>query len=92
MKIKGSSDFHRGLSVTFTGIKAGVNIRKLRGKRSRYCLDYSSSNSHVCGCGFPVGRTSWECPNGYVIESVHTCDWAGGYYGRGYLSIVIRAT
>ena len=54
MKITATSKFHGTLSTTFTGCKEGINIRRLRGPRSKYCLDYSHTNSHVCGCGYPA--------------------------------------
>ena len=86
MKAIAESDFHRGLAVTFTGLQAGVNIRKLRGPRSRYCLDYSN-NSHVCGCGFPVTRTTWNVPEGWRVLDVWECGPKGEEYGRGYIRI-----
>jgi hypothetical protein len=88
MKATATSEFHGNLSVTFTGLKEGINIRKLRGPRSNYCLDCSSSNSHVCGCGFPLSRTRWELPEDvYLLRHAEECGPNGENYGRGYICI-----
>ena len=87
MKATANSDFHQSLSVSFVGLKAGANIRQLRGPRARYCLDYSSNNSHVCGCGFPVTRTTWHVPEGWRLLNVWECGHDGREYGRGYIRI-----
>lgn len=88
MKAIATSQFHGNLSVTFTGLKEGVNIRKLRGPRSNYCLDYSNNNSHVCGCGFPLSRTAWELPEGWYLSRHATeCGSSGEEYGRGSIRI-----
>lgn len=84
MKITATSEFHGTLSTTFTRCKEGINIKRLRGPRSKYCLDYSNSNSHVCGCGYPVSRTSWEAGK-FGVESVAECGADGDGYGRGYI-------
>jgi hypothetical protein len=70
MKITATSQFHGTLSVSFVGCKEGINIRRLRGPRSRFCLDYTNSNSHVCGCGYPVSRTAWDAGEKYGVEGV----------------------
>jgi hypothetical protein len=85
MKITATSEFHRTLSTTFTGCKEGVNVRRLRGPRLRYCLDYSTPNSHVCGCGYPVSRTSWDAGGKWGVENVAECGADGGCYGKGYI-------
>lgn len=84
MKVTARSTFHPELSVSFTGCKEGLNIRRLRGPRSRYCLDYSHTNSHVCGCGYPVSRTSWDAGK-FGVENVAECGADGDIYGRGYI-------
>jgi len=88
MKITATSEFHGTLSTTFVGCKEGVNVKRLRGPRSKYCLDYSNSNSHVCGCGYPVSRTSWEAGK-YGVENVSECGKDGDGYGRGYLRFTV---
>jgi hypothetical protein len=87
MKVTAQSEFHPNLSVTFSGLEVGTNIRRLRGPRSRYCLDYSSNNTHVCGCGFPVGRTKWHLPEDWRVLNVWECGPSGDEYGRGYIRI-----
>ena len=87
MKITAQSEFHPGLQVTFTGLVEGINIRQLRGSRLRYCLDYSNNNTHVCGCGFPVGRTKWHLPECWRILNVWECGPKGEEGGRGYIRI-----
>lgn len=87
MKVTAQSEFHPNLSVTFSGLEVGANIRRLRGPRSRYCLDYSSNNTHVCGCGFPVGRTKWHLPEGWRVLNVCECGPKGEEYGQGYIRI-----
>jgi len=89
MRITATSTFHGTLSTTFTGCKEGLNIRRLRGPRSKYCLDYSDSNSHVCGCGYPVSRTSWDAGEGWGVENVRECGADGDVYGRGYIRFEI---
>lgn len=85
MKITARSTFHPSLSVSFTGCKEGLNVRRLRGPRSRYCLDYSHTNSHVCGCGYPVSRTSWDAGEKYGVENISECGADGDCYGSGYI-------
>ena len=85
MRITATSKFHNTLQCTFTGCKEGVNIRRLRGPRSKYCLDYSNSNSHVCGCGYPVSRTLWDAGEKYGVENISECGPDGDCYGRGYI-------
>jgi len=85
MKITATSTFHEMLSVSFAGCKEGINIRRLRGPRSKYCLDYSHANSHVCGCGFPVSRTIWDAGDTYGIANVSECGPDGDRYGKGYI-------
>jgi len=85
MKITATSEFHGTLSTTFTGCKEGLNVRRLRGPRSRYCLDYSHTNSHACGCGYPVSRTSWDAGENFEVENVAECGANGDVYGRGYI-------
>jgi len=85
MKITATSEFHPSLSISFAGCKEGLNIRRLRGPRSKYCLDYSNSNSHVCGCGYPVSRTSWDAGENFKVENVSECGADGDIYGRGYI-------
>ena len=89
MKITATSTFHGTLSTTFTGCREGLNIRRLRGPRSRYCLDYSDSNSHVCGCGYPVSWTSWDAGDKFEVENVAECGADGDIYGRGYIRFEI---
>ena len=80
------SHFHGdGLNVTFTRCRKGLNIRRLRGPRRRYCLDYSNTNTHVCGCGFPVSRTLWDAGEKYGVENISECGADGDCYGRGYI-------
>jgi len=85
MKITATSEFHGTLSVSFAGCKEGINIRRLRGPRSNYCLDYSHANSHVCGCGYPVSRTIWDAGDTYGVENVSECGPDGDFQGRGYI-------
>lgn len=86
MRITATSQFHSSaLSVTFTGCVEGINIRRLRGPRSKYCLDYSNSNSYVCGCGFPVDRTDWDAGEKYGVEGVGECGADGDIWGKGYI-------
>lgn len=82
MKATAQSEFHPNLSVTFSGLEVGTNIRRLRGPRSRYCL-----NTQACGCGFPVGRTKWNLPEGWQVLNVWECGPKGEEYGRGYIRI-----
>jgi len=84
MKITATSTFHEMLSVSFAGCKEGINIRRLRGPRSRYCLDYSHANSHVCGCGYPVSHTVWDAGK-FGVENVSECGPDGDRYGKGYI-------
>ena len=88
MKITANSTFHPSLSVSFTGCREGLNIRRLRGPRSKYCLDYSHTNSHVCGCGYPVSRTSWDAGK-FGVENVAECGADGDIYGRGYIRFTV---
>jgi len=88
MKITATSEFHGTLSTTFTGCKEGINIKRLRGPRSKYCLDYSNSNSHVCGCGYPVSRTSWDAGK-FGVANVSECGADGDIYGKGYIRFEI---
>ena len=85
MRITATSTFHGTLSTTFTGCKEGINIRRLRGPRSKYCLDYSHTNSHVCGCGYPVSWTSWDAGDKFEVENVSECGPDGDIYGSGYI-------
>ena len=91
MKITATSTFHgEGMSVKFSGCTEGINIRKLRGPRSKYCLDYSNSNSHVCGCGFPINHTSWDAPEGFGVENLkNECGPNGEEYGKGYVCFTV---
>ena len=90
MKIKVTSTFHgEGLNVSFTGCTEGLNIRRLIGPRSKYCLDYSNNNSHVCGCGFPVAWADWEAPEGFEVYDKFECDKDGDGYGHGYVAFRI---
>jgi hypothetical protein len=84
------SHFHGdGLNVTFKKCRKGVNIRRLRGPRSKYCLDYSNTNTHVCGCGFPINAT-WEDKSGrWQAEHITECGPDGDEYGRGYIRFSI---
>jgi hypothetical protein len=85
MKITARSTFHPSLSVSFSGCKEGINIRRLRGPRSGYCLDYSHTNSHVCGCGYPIFCTMWDAGDKWEVENVSECGADGDVYGRGYI-------
>jgi len=89
MKITATSDFHRTLSTTFTGCHEGLNVRRLRGPRAKYCLDYSHTNSHVCGCGYPVSWTSWDAGENFGVTNVSECGADGDEYGRGYIRFEI---
>ena len=89
MKITATSEFHDTLSVSFSGCKEGLNVRRLRGPRSRYCLDYSISNSHVCGCGYPVSLTRWDAGDKWGVSNVAECGADGDEYGRGYIRFEI---
>ena len=93
MKITATSTFHESLSTTFIGCKEGINIRKLRGSRAKYCLDYSSSNTHVCGCGFPVRHAAWEAPEGFEVSEQTECGPSGDEYeyGKGYIKFRVTA-
>ena len=84
------SHFHGdGVHVTFGRCREGLNIRRLRGPRSQYCLDYSNANSHVCGCDFPI-TANWEDASGrWQAEDIHECGPDGDAYGRGYIRFVI---
>ena len=90
MRITATSEFHGSLSITFTGCVEGLNIRRLRGPRSRYCHDYSHTNSHVCGCGFPSSRTTWEAPDGWGVYGCGECGPDGDAYGRGYIGFRVH--
>jgi len=93
MRITATSDFHDGMmSITFTGCKEGVNVRRLRGPRSKYCLDYSHTNSHVCACGYPVFRTSWDAGENFGVANVAECGADGDCYGKGYIQFEIYDT
>jgi len=89
MKITLTSTFHSNLSVSFSGVKIGPNVRKLIGPRSKYCLDYSSENSHVCGCGFPCSRAKWDMPENYEVREIGECGPEGVIPGRGYIMFEI---
>jgi len=89
MKITATSEFHGILSTSFSGCVEGYNIRRLRGPRSNYCLDYSHANSHVCGCGYPVSRTIWDAGDTYGVKNVSECGPDGDRYGRGYISFEV---
>lgn len=91
MKITASSTFHDCMDpLVFCGCKEGLNIRRLRGPRSRYCLDYSNNNSHVCGCGFPIYNTDWDATDGYIVYPDGECGKDGNVYDKGYIRIVVR--
>lgn len=91
MKITITSTFHDGMApLVFTGCREGTNIRRLRGPRSRYCLDYSNSNSHVCGCGFPCSHAEWDAGEGWEYGGgCVECGPRGEEYGRGYVRFEI---
>lgn len=40
-----------------------------------------------CGCGFPVARTDWEAPEGYVVSAEWTDSWDGA--GKNNIVIVV---
>jgi hypothetical protein len=48
-------------------------------------LDYSNSNSHVCGCGYPVYLTIWDAGENFGVENVAECGADGDCYGSGYI-------
>jgi len=85
MRVTATSTFHGSLSVVFNNCHEGVNIRRLRGPRTKYCLDYSHANSHVCGCGYPCARTNWDAGQRFGVEGVAECGRDGGQ-GRGYIA------
>ena len=86
MKITATSTFHGyEMNISFSGCEEGYNIRRLRGPRSQYCLDYSNNNSHVCGCGYPISHTDWEAPEGFEICEQEECGKDGGEYGKGFV-------
>ncbi|OQA09844.1 MAG: hypothetical protein BWY66_00383 [bacterium ADurb.Bin374] len=89
MKVTATSSFHTTLSVSFTGCKEGVNVRRLKGPRAKYCLDYNSANTHVCGCGYPVSRTSWDAGEKFGVAGVAECGANGDPYGSGYIRFEI---
>lgn len=89
MKVTATSVFHGTLSISFTGCKEGVNVRRLRGPRAKYCLDYNSANTHVCGCGYPVSRTRWDAGEQHGVEAVTECGATGDAYGSGYIRFEI---
>lgn len=91
MKITARSTFHPSRCVSFIGCREGLNIRRLRGPRSQYCLDYSHTNSHVCGCGFPVSRTLWDAGEKYGVEVLSECGADGDCYGSGYIKFKVYA-
>ena len=86
IRITAYSHFHGdGLNVTFARCREGLNIRRLLGPRSKYCLDYSNTNSQVCGCNFPV-TADWEDKTGrWQAEDIAECGPNGEEYGRGYI-------
>jgi len=87
MKITVKSTFHDGMApLVFTGCREGANIRRLRGPRSRYCLDYSS-NSNVCGCGFPCSHAEWDAGDEWDVPLSRCveCGPRGEEYGRGFI-------
>lgn len=93
MKITINSTFHDGMApIVFVGCKEGINIRRLRGQRSRYCLDYSNTNSHVCGCGYPIAFAEWDAGEAWEVLSTtrRECGPEGDEYGRGYISFEVR--
>ena len=84
--ITACSHFHGdGVNVTFTRCRKGLNIRRLRGPRRNYCLDYSNTNSHVCGCGFPINATWRDSTGRWEAEHISECGPDGDEYGRGYI-------
>ncbi len=84
------SHFHGdGVHVTFARCRKGLNIRRLRGPRRNYCLDYSHENSHVCGCGFPATATWRDSTGRWSAEDITTCGPDGDVYGRGYIRFKI---
>ena len=90
IKITAYSHFHgEGINVTFARCRKGLNIRRLRGPRSRYCLDYSNTNSHVCGCDFPVTATWTDATGRWQAEDISECGPDGSPYGRGYIRFEI---
>lgn len=95
MKATAKSKLHQSFSVSFTGLQVGTNYRKLKGPRSNYCLDYNRSNSHVCGCGFPVSQTNWELPDGFILREppieVGNPKGEDTDYGNGWIKIDIVA-
>ena len=88
MRVTATSTFHDSLSVAFNNCHEGVNIRRLRGSRTKYCLDYSHANSHVCGCGYPCARTNWDAGRRFGVEGVAECGRDGGQ-GRGYIAFKV---
>jgi len=96
MKITAKSTFHKcdSLEISFSGCKPGLNIRRLRGPRARYCMDYEpGNNTHVCGCGFPLSSTNWELPAGWEMDYEDPIRECGpdGSDGRGYIRFVVVA-
>jgi hypothetical protein len=92
MKITITSTFHDGMKpITFRRCEPGVNIRRLRGTRSRYCMDYSNKNLHVCGCGFPRFYAKWDAGEGWEVPAPRRveCGPRGEEYGRGYIRFEI---
>lgn len=80
------SAFHGdGVNVTFSRCREGWNIRRLRGPRRNYCLDYSSENTHVCGCRFPIHARWEDSSDRWSAEDIAECGPDGDEYGRGYI-------
>ena len=86
MKITATSTFHGNeTGISFVGCEEGINTRQLKGPRAKYCRDYSNNNSHVCGCGYPIGNTDWEADEGFEVIEQGECGKDGDIYGTGFI-------
>jgi len=85
------STFHAALDPIRYRVEVGDNIRRLRGARARYCLDYrQGSRTNVCGCGWPCRRTRAESPAGVAVTNIEECGPDGDRYGRGFVRITVE--
>jgi hypothetical protein len=90
MRVTATSTFHEMTEVSFVGCVEGRNIKRLRGKRDAYCLDYKN-DGRKCGCNFPVNFTRWKIAATSMSEiyNVYECNRDGSPTGRGYISFFI---
>jgi hypothetical protein len=88
MTIKAQSTFHGNISQSF-------RVPAECGRYPRRCpnpcdnaKDHQTGIAIHCGCGWPVDRTKWEAPEGFVAYA-EWADWSD-HAGRNNIIIVVE--